>query len=128
MKRNNRHLLGTKIKDKIRVEELAREFKLMSMNQMSCYHTLMETYNIINFGSSKKIRDKLLPVKTNSSHLRVPLFRKESCRSFSFYAARLWNKLPLNIRIKGMPKSDLDQKSEKTRKRRVSLKTHSRLK
>ena len=54
-------------------------------------------------------------MKTNSSHLRVPLFRRESCRSFTFYAARLWNTLPLNIRIKGMPKSGLDQKSEITR-------------
>ena len=110
-----RLLSGTKIRDKIRVEELAKKFKLMSMNQMSCYHTLMETYNIINFGSSQKIRDKLLPFKTNSSHLRVPLFKKDSCRSFSFYAARLWNTLPTNIRSKGMPKSGLDQEAEKTR-------------
>ena len=34
--------------------------------------------------------------------------------SFSFYAARLWNILPLSIRTKAMPKSE-QVKSEKAR-------------
>ena len=109
-----RLLSGKKLKDKVRVEKLARDFNQMSMNQMSCYHVLVETYNIINFGSSKKIRDKLLSPNPNSSHLRVPLVKKNTCRSFSFYAARLWNILPLSIRTKAMPKSE-QVKSEKAR-------------
>ena len=64
---------------------------------------------------NEKIKEKLLPRNPNSSHLRVPLFRKESCRSFSFYAARLWNSLPLTIRIKGMPKYELDKTNEDKR-------------
>ena len=101
-----RLLSGKKLKDKVRFEKIAIEFNLMSMNQMACYHVLIETYNIINFGASQKIREKLLPRNPNSSHLRVPLFKKESCRSFSFYAARLWNIMPLVIRLNGMSKSD----------------------
>ena len=110
-----RLLSGNKLKDKIRVEKISREFNLMSMNQMASYHVFLENYNIINFGASQKIKEKLLPSNPNSSHLRVPLFRKESCRSFSFYAARLWNTLPLAIRLKGMPKSGLDKNSEDKR-------------
>ena len=110
-----RLLSGKKIKDRVRVERLAKDFNQMSMNQMSSYHVLLETYSIINYSLSKQIREKLLSLNPNSTHLRVPLVKEDSCRSFSFYAARLWNILPLSIRIKGMPKTGLDQKAETAR-------------
>ena len=62
-----RLLSGNKLKDKIRVEKISREFNLMSMNQMASYHVFLENYNIINFGASQKIKEKLLPSNPNSS-------------------------------------------------------------
>ena len=86
-----RLLAGKRPADKVRIEDLSRKFNMMSMNQMASYHVLMETYNAINLGSSEKIRDKLLP-STTSRYLTVPLFKKSSCRSFSYFASRLWNR------------------------------------
>ena len=72
----------------------------------------METYKIMNFGSSELIRDKLTPASPHSKFLTVPLFRRASCRSFSFYASRLWNTLPMEIGIRAMPKTGISEKSE----------------
>ena len=45
-----RLLAGKRPVDRVRVEELAKKFDMMSMNQMATYHVLMETYNILNNG------------------------------------------------------------------------------
>ena len=72
----------------------------------------METYNIINHGSSEKLQVKLMPKSANSKSLTVPLVKKSSCRGFGYYAARLWNKLPAKIRISAMNVKDkANQKS-----------------
>ena len=90
------------VMDKISSESLAKRFGMMSINQLTSYHYLVECYNVINFGSSEKLRKKLMPKNPNSKNLTVPLVKKTSCRGFSFHAARLWNKLPVKIRIKAM--------------------------
>ena len=86
------------------------------MNQMATYHVLLETYNIMNFGSSEKIRDKLTPANSHSRYLTVPLFRKSACRSFSFYSSRLWNTLPTDMGAKAMRKNSITDKKEESRK------------
>ena len=98
-----RLLAGKKVKDKVRVEELARKFGLMSINQMASYHALMETYKIVHFNSSDKLREKLVPKSELSKSLNVPLVKRVSCRGFSFYAARIWNELPADIRSQEKP-------------------------
>ena len=90
------------ISDKISCESLAKQFGFMSINQLTCYHYLVECYNVINFGSSEKLKKKLLPKNPNSKSLTIPLVKKNSCRGFSFHASRLWNKLPVKIRINAM--------------------------
>ena len=112
-----RLLAGKKLPDKVRVENLGKKFNMMSINQMTCYHTLTETYNIINNGASEKIQKKLLPNSDTSTNLTIPLCKKTSCRGFSFYASRLWNQLPVGIRVKAMPFSKVmdNPKGEKCR-------------
>ena len=112
-----RLLAGKSLLDKVRVEDLGRKFKVMSINQMACYHTLTETFNIINYGASEKIQSKLLPKSETSTNLTVPLFKKSSCRGFSYFASRLWNQLPVGIRVKAMPAAfvENDAKGEKIR-------------
>ena len=106
-------LLGRKtVNDKVSSESLAIKFGFMSVNQLTTYHYLMETYNIINHGSSEKLQAKLMPKSANSKSLTVPLVKKSSCRGFGYYAARLWNKLPAKIRISAMNVKDkANQKS-----------------
>ena len=98
-----RLLAGKKTTDKVRVESLAKQFSVMSMNQMTCYHVLMETYKIVHFGASEKLREKLVPKNIMSRSLSVPLFKKTTCRGFTFFAARLWNALPMSIRDREKP-------------------------
>ena len=112
-----RLLSGKKLKDKVRFEKIAIEFNLMSMNQMASYHVLIETYNAINLGSSEKIKAKLIPANAHSRYLRVPLFKKSSCRSFSYFASRLWNSLPMNISMDA--KKATNNKSDEVRKKNV---------
>ena len=108
-----RLLAGKKLLDKVRVEELAKRFNMMSMFQMASYHVLVETYNILNFSSSVKIKEKITPTSQYSRSLTVPLFRKSSCRSFTYYASRLWNTLPMNIRNRAMSKDNIPAEETK---------------
>ena len=111
-----RLLAGKKLQDKVRVESLGKQFGIMSINQMTCYHTLLESFNIVNYGSSEKIQAKLLPKSDTSVNLTVPLCRKTSCRGFSFWAARLWNSMPNRIKATAMPSfRQRDAKRERNR-------------
>ena len=111
-----RLLAGKRPVDRVKVEDLAKKFGMMSMNQMASYHVILETYNIMNFGSSEKIRDKLSPANDHSRSLTVPLFKKSSCRSFSFFSARLCNTLPTDLKARILTKETVTDKSELTRK------------
>ena len=63
----------------------------------------IDKYKIVHFNSSDKLREKLLPKSENSKSLNVPLVKRVSCRGFSFYAARIWNELPADIRSQEKP-------------------------
>ena len=71
------------------------------------YHTLIETYNIVHYNSVEKIRKKLVIEKKEDDrilrskakdHLAVIKRPKESCVGFTYFASKLWNKLPDKIR------------------------------
>ena len=98
-----RLLAGKEVKDKVRVVSLAKQFGVMSVNQMTCYHVLLETYKIVHFSASEKVREKLMPVSEKSISLNVPMFKLVTCRGFSYFAARLWNELPVAIRTREKP-------------------------
>ena len=50
-----RIIRGLKRSDKINMARIRKQIGMMSVNQMACYHILMETYNIIQNGSSEDI-------------------------------------------------------------------------
>ena len=114
-----RLLDGKSKKDRVKVEKIATKFSLMSINQMTCYHYLMETYKIIHFGASDKLRNKLVPNSKLSKNLHVPLVKKTSCRGFTYYAARLWNSLPPTTKMREKP----HQNVQVDRKRLNAFKT-----
>ena len=82
---------------------------------MTCYHILMETYKIVHFGASEKLRTKLVQKSEHSKNLKVPLVTKVACRGFTFYAAKLWNSLPPNVRVREKPHQEEKVDSKKFR-------------
>ena len=102
-----RTICGFRRDDRKNLQKLREEWRMMSVNQMSVYHTLIETYNVINKGSSEKIRGKIvnqdqicaynLRSKANGD-LRVPARTRLDCQSFSYHAAKLYKTLPHNIK------------------------------
>ena len=98
-----RLLDGKSKKDKVSVQKIAKKFEMMSINQLTCYHILMETYKILHFGASDKLKAKLVPNSKMSKNLQVPLVKRSSCRGFTYFAARLWNSLPPQIKMRERP-------------------------
>ena len=50
------------------MKKLRLSLKMMSINQMSVYHTLIETYNVIRNSSSDHLKEKLLPKADNKGY------------------------------------------------------------
>ena len=108
-----RVIFGYKLGDKTIMEKLRNRIKMFSVNQMVCYHVLLEAFNIINHGSSETIQKKWKPNETRKYPLRKE--RKEnvkvhvpehvSCHGFTLHGARLWNHLPLEIQELKNPNS-----------------------
>ena len=77
---------------------------MFSVNQLNCYHSLIEAFNIIRHGSSEKIHDKWLPrnqslYSNRRQHdVKVPKVEHVRSQGFSYHAAKMWNQLPVNIK------------------------------
>ena len=90
--------------DMINMEKLREEIRMFSVNQMNMYHVYLETFNVINYGSSDKIQAKWRPeeqrVYSNRREfdVKVPRVEHTKCRGFSWHGAVMWNKLPENIK------------------------------
>ena len=77
---------------------------MFSVNQMNCYHVLIEAFNVIRYGSSKRIQEKWIGNSTShyssrrSNNVKVPRVDHVRCEGFSFYGAKMWNSLPEEIK------------------------------
>ena len=100
-----RVLNGKTRSDHTNMTKLREELKIMSVNQMSCYHVAIEMYNIINNASSDSLQRKMR-IEQRGYNLRsledgkvkVPEKGKKSCTGFSHYGPKWWNHLPSHIR------------------------------
>ena len=99
-----RMVFGYKLQDKVNMEKLREHIQMLSVNQMNIYNVLVEAFNVINFGSSEKIQEKWLNsnvrVYSNrrQNNIQIPRVKHVKCQGFSWHAAKLWNKLPENIK------------------------------
>ena len=102
-----RIITGHKRSDRVNMNELRKSIKMMSVNQMACYHIILDTYNIIHYSSCEELRAKfttsisksLLQTRSEArGDLLVPKVEKKSCVGFSYFAARLWNCLSTSTR------------------------------
>ena len=97
---------GYKRSDKINMEKTRQRIRMMSVNQMAVYHTILEAFNVERKSSSEQIKAKwqqnrggtysLRRMKTND--LKVPEKPKLKCTGFSYNAARLFNSLPTSVK------------------------------
>ena len=89
------------------MKELRAEMKMMSVNQMTVYHVLLETFNIKNHGSVESIRQKLTAPEAGPDERQtrsrtrgdlIPQTKPNGkCMRLSYIAPLIWNKLPEHI-------------------------------
>ena len=65
-----RMIFNYKLGDKTNMENLRHNLQIFSVNQMVCYHVLLESFNIINYGSSEIIQKKWIPQETRNYPVR----------------------------------------------------------
>ena len=87
------------------MEKLRNELKMMSVNQLSCYHTAIEMFNIISNNSSASLHEEMIQVPKGyrlrgleDGTVQVPERGKKSCNGFHYTGPKLWNFLPSHIR------------------------------
>ena len=99
-----RVVLGVGKKYHVNMEDVRKKFKMMSVNQMNIYHTLLEAHNVIRNSSSDQIKMKWsneLEKKyslRSKNFLKVPDKPLQKCTGFSYYGPKLFNALPQNIK------------------------------
>ena len=89
------------------MEKLAKERKIMSVNQMTVYHIILEMFNILRKNSSEELKRKMLEnsecqsynLRSNQNgNIRVLDPPKISCVGFSYLGPKTWNLLPSKIK------------------------------
>ena len=101
-----RVIKGYRRSDHINMKELRRTMNMMSINQLSCYHVLLEVQKVLFSNSSQQLKEKLKP-QTEPSYalrsysngdLKVPQRPSRGCFGFSYTGSKCYNMLPSEIR------------------------------
>ena len=101
-----RVVLNLKRKNHVNMQKVRERIKMMSVNQMAIYHTLLEAFNVIRKSSSEQIQKRWTNNHEKNHQTRsvsrndliVPDKPKVKCTGFTYFASKLFNKLPMNIR------------------------------
>ena len=100
-----RLLVGKSRSSHTNMEKLRKELNMMSVNQLSVYHTAIEMFNIVNNKSSVSLHEemKMEPRGYNlrgieDGKVKVPEKGKKSCNGFHYMGPKLWNFQPAHIR------------------------------
>ena len=100
-----RLLRGLKQADHINMKKVRKQINMLSVNQMSVYHTAMEAYNIINRTSSEQLQGKLSrhdgkhSERNNANNeLYVPKKPLVKCTGFSYLGPKLYNMLTTEVK------------------------------
>ena len=101
-----RGIHGVSRMSRMNMQKTRENLKMMSVNQLCIYHTILEAYNVIKTSSSEKIKKKWSNISECNCLLRsvakgdqkIPKKPKEKCLGFTYYGSKLFNMLPCNIR------------------------------
>ena len=88
------------------MKSLREKIKMMSVNQMCIYHTLLEAHNVVRNSSSEQIKLKWERKNENNRILRsdtrndtkVPKKPKNKCKGFTYFGSKLLNYVPCDIK------------------------------
>ena len=108
-----RVIFGIKLEDRTNMTNLRTNIKMFSINQLTCYHVLLEAFKVINYESSDIILKKWLPKEERhypfsekrQKEVKVVVPDHVSCRGFAWYGAKMWNLLPVETRELTNPES-----------------------
>ena len=95
-----RMIFEYKLQDQVNMEKLREKIQMISVNQMSIYHTLIEAFNVIHYGSADRIQAKWITNKERvysnrrSHDVKIPRVEHITCQGFSLHGAKAWNSLP----------------------------------
>ena len=101
-----RVIYGLKLENHVNMKNFREKIQMMSVNQITVYHTLLEAYNIVRNKSSEQIHKKWTNIgdkkhslrNITNNNLKVPEKPKLKCMGFTYNGAKLFNMLPLQIR------------------------------
>ena len=100
-----RVIFGLKLRNHINMKNVREKIKMMSVNQISVYHTLLEAYNVMSHLSYEQIHMKWTIIEKKyalrsitNRDLKVPEKPKLKCLGFTYNGAKLFNMLPIQIR------------------------------
>ena len=97
-----RVILGFKRGQHVNMVHVREKLNMMSVNQMSVYHTILEAYNIMKNSASEQIRMKWTDTSVTKYSLRsasrndlkIPERPVPKCMGFSYNGPNLFNRLP----------------------------------
>ena len=100
-----RVIYGLKIQNRVNMKNVREKIKMMSVNQIAVYHTLLEAYNVMRHLSSEQIKLKWTIIEkkyalrsVTNNDLKVPEKPKLKCEGFTYNGAKLFNMLPPKTR------------------------------
>ena len=100
-----RVIRGLKQADHINMKKVRKQINMLSVNQMSVYHTVMEAFNITNRTASEQLQNKLIRHEGRHSErsaanneLYVPKEPRINCTGFSYLGPKLYNMLTTDIK------------------------------
>ena len=101
-----RVILGIKKEKHVTMMHMRQKIKMFSVKQISVYHMLLETYNIIRNSASEQIKMKWIDISeknhfmrsTTKNDLKVPMKPSQRCQGFTYNGSKLFNLLPIHIR------------------------------
>ena len=102
-----RMIFGLNTKNHINMMKIREKIKMMSVNQMCIYHTLLEAFNVVKNSSSEQIKLKWETKNENQYQLRsharndarIPKKPNNKCKGFSYFGAKLLNMLPCDVKV-----------------------------
>ena len=101
-----RVIFGLKKQNHVNMKNVREEIKMMSVNQISVYHTLLEACNIMRHSSFEQIHMKWTKISEKkyslrsitNKNLKAPEKPKLKCLGFTYNGAKLFNMLLIQIR------------------------------
>ena len=97
-----RAVSGLKKIQHVNMQHEREKLKLMSVNQLTIYHILLEAFNVSKKSASEQIKRKWTNNHENpyfvrskvSNDLKIPEKPMKKCLGFSYTGAKLFNMLP----------------------------------